>query len=278
MPSESKFSRLSAVYISLKYKYLCNLLYLLPAEAKECADPSTCTSVPMMLPKWGQQASMVCWDGPLFYWWWKPPKEQKPQEIKMTKRCRLFMWKLERQWSIICCAVEVVAGTAPVSVHRKMLLLYVCPSLYNWATLLSADARCGHCCSWVASNFAACDQWITDHKKMWTVTQLLAINVWISTPAISHTFTAILKNKSLERQHPKVQCQKLCNFILFPLPSTLDCTFVTLWLWMGGTGNSSLHASSQSCYMENIIFPVSSEDRRSSKQQLSWLIKKTPTC
>lgn len=206
-----------------------------------------------------------------FLLWWKPPKEQQLQKIKIIKSCRLVMWELKRQQSIICCAVKVVAGTAPDSVHGKMLLLYVCPSLCNWAT--PTRCRCGH----------AVDEWLHTLLLMTSESQIIRkcehSHAVISNKCLDfntshsphlHRYT----EKSLER-HPKLQCQKLWNFILSPLPSTLQCAFVTLWFWMGGIGNSSLHASSQSCH-KNSIFPVSSEDRRSSNQQLSWLIKKNP--
>lgn len=64
--SNQKFSGLSSVYTSLKYKYHCNLVHILPAEA--FPPPKTAQNpAPKMLPKWEQQTPMLCRAGPLFY-------------------------------------------------------------------------------------------------------------------------------------------------------------------------------------------------------------------
>lgn len=211
----------------------------------------------MMLPKWGQQTPMVSRAGPLFYWWWKPPKEQQRQKIKMIKSCRLVMWKLKRQWLIICCALEVVAGATPGSVHRKVLLLYVWPCSLQMADVATAIDEWLHTLLLMTSESQIIRK--CEHSHAVISNKCLDFNTSHSPHLYSYT-----EKKDLERQHPKIQCQKLCNFILSLLPSTLQCAFVTLWLWMGGTGNSSSHTS-HSCYKENSIFPVSSEGRRSSK-------------
>lgn len=136
------------MYASLKYKYHCNLVHILPAEAFPPAKTAQ-NPAPKMLPKWEQQTPMLCRAGPLFYWWWKTPKEQKPQIIKTIRSCQLVMWKLKWQQPIIYCGVEVVAGTAPGSVHGcSPLYVSACttgpPCSQQMATVATATAEWLH--------------------------------------------------------------------------------------------------------------------------------------
>lgn len=122
LPFESKFSRLSSVYTSLKYKYLCNLVPLLPAEA---IPPPKTVQIPAHAPAylWCSQNgdSKHLWSAelePFFTDDGSLQKNRNPRKQKIFKICRLVMWKLKRQQSMMCCAVEVVSGILTLCTER----------------------------------------------------------------------------------------------------------------------------------------------------------------
>lgn len=99
--------------------------------------------------------------------WWKDPKEQQYQEWKMMKGYSLVKWRARKKKMAVVLWKKWQKQLLALCEEKDALSPAVTICTTMPPCFCQADCH-GHCCNWMDSCFAICDEWITEYEEIWS--------------------------------------------------------------------------------------------------------------